>query len=120
MDGCHWKPSIWVGKAVQLGNAVPKLTKRLIDNLSGEAGDRIEWDTELRGFGVRVTTKGVKSFVIQYRNTSGRSRRHTIGQFGTWTVDEARTEARALLVEVDKGGDPVETKQARRGGTDSR
>lgn len=90
-----------------------KLTKRLIDSLSGEAGDRIEWDSELRGFGVRVTPKGVKSFVIQYRNISGRSRRHTIGQFGAWTVDAARAEARALLVAVDKGGDPAGDRQTR-------
>lgn len=93
---------------------MPKLTKRLIDNLNGDHGDRVEWDTELRGFGVRVTPKGVKSFVIQYRNTSGRSRRQTIGQFGTWTVDEARTEARALLVAVDKGIDPAEEKRTKR------
>ncbi len=93
---------------------MPKLTKRLIDNLTNDGGDRIEWDTELRGFGVRVTPKGVKSFVIQYRNASGRSRRHTIGQFGTWTVDEARTEARSLLVAVDKGNDPAEDKRLRR------
>ena len=93
---------------------MPKLTKRLIDNLTSDGSDRIEWDTELRGFGVRVTPKGVKSFIIQYRNASGRSRRHTIGQFGTWTVDEARTEARALLVAVDKGNDPAEDKRLKR------
>lgn len=93
---------------------MPKLTKKLIDNITGEAGDRIEWDSELRGFGVRVTPKGIKSFLIQYRNSSGRSRRHTIGRFGVWTVDAAKTEARALLVEVDRGGDPAGEKQAKR------
>ena len=93
---------------------MPKLTKRLIDSLTGEAGDHIAWDSDVRGFGVRVSAKGTKSFVVQYRNTSGRSRRHTIGQFGVWTVDAARTEARALLVKVDRGGDPASDKQARR------
>jgi len=58
-----------------------KLTKRSIDAISApERGDVVVWDTELRRFGLRVVHTGTKSFIIQYRNAYGRSRRKTLGQ----------------------------------------
>ena len=51
---------------------------------------------------------GLKSFVVQYRNAAGRSRRIVIGRYGLITVEEARREARALLGKVAKGIDPAE------------
>ncbi|MBS0278444.1 MAG: DUF4102 domain-containing protein [Proteobacteria bacterium] len=53
-----------------------KLLKRTVDALSPEATrDVFAWDGELRGFGVRVKPSGVKSYLIQYRNSEGRTRR---------------------------------------------
>lgn len=86
-----------------------KLTKRLIDATSSSDGkDVLVWDLGLRGFGLRIKPSGVKTFLVQYRNRDGRSRRHTIGQFGRLTVDEARKEAKILLGDVEKGNDPAE------------
>ena len=31
-----------------------------------EAGNRIEWDEKLSGFGVRITAAGVTSFILDY------------------------------------------------------
>lgn len=70
------------------------------------------------GFGVRIKPSGVKSFCVQYRNEQGQSRRVTIGRHGRLTVEEARKQARQLLADADRGGDPAESKaRALRGET---
>lgn len=84
-----------------------KLTKRFVDALVAPEKDRIEWDELTRGFGIRIKPSGVKSYVIQYRNTVGQSRRKTIGRHGVLTVDQARKIARDLLHDVASGNDPV-------------
>ena len=57
-----------------------KLTKRYIDGLSPpERGEYVVWDTDLKRFGLRVKASGSKSFLIQYRNSYGRSRRKSLG-----------------------------------------
>jgi hypothetical protein len=45
-----------------------RLTKRVVDLLVPEPADRFIWDSELKGFGLKVTPAGRKSFVAQYRN----------------------------------------------------
>jgi integrase len=93
---------------------MPKLTKRIIDDLKPAVKPHIEWDQELRGFGVLVLPSGVKSFVLQYRNVSGRSKRLTIGRYGVFTVDEARKVAREALGQVAQGNDPVSERSTHR------
>jgi integrase len=85
-----------------------KLTKRSIDAIKQNGTDRVLWDDELQGFGLRVKPSGLKSFLIQFRNRQGRSRRLTVGQYGRLTPEEARREARRLLSDVERGLDPVE------------
>ncbi len=65
----------------------------------------VMWDDELRGFGLRVYPSGRKAFVLSYR-FAGRKRLYTMGNFGLWTPDAARKEARRLLVLVEQGKDP--------------
>ena len=64
------------------------------------------WDTETKGFGLRVTAKGAKAFLLDYR-TGGRQRRITIGRYPDWSVAAARAEAREMKRSVDRGDDPM-------------
>ena len=92
---------------------MPKLTKKTVDAAtSNPAGrDRFVWDTDIKGFGLKVPPSGSKSYVLQYRNGEGRSRRYTIGKHGSpWTCDDARTRAITLLRGIATGGDPLAEK----------
>jgi Arm DNA-binding domain len=72
-----------------------KITKRTVD--TAQAGNRViwVWDSEVRGFGLKVTPSGQKIYVVHYR-TGGREtpmRRYTIGKHGwPWTPETARQE----------------------------
>ena len=46
-----------------------KLTKTAIDSLPISASDTIYWDAACPGFGVKVTPKGRKVFVVLYRTS---------------------------------------------------
>src|SRR6516165_4677499 len=71
------------------------------------------WDTEVKGFGLRASRGGAKSFFINYR-IEGREGRHTIGRYPTWSVEAAREEAKALRHRIDRGEDPARDKRERR------
>jgi len=58
------------------------LTKAKVEGLEAQSKEILYWDDSLVGFGVRVKPTGVKSYVVQYRNVLGNSRRKTIGQLG--------------------------------------
>lgn len=63
----------------------------------------------MKGFGLRVSEAGVRTFVIRYRVGGGRTgleRMHTIGRYGALTADKAREMARLALADVAGGGDP--------------
>ncbi|HOB12813.1 MAG TPA: integrase family protein, partial [Novosphingobium sp.] len=96
-----------------------KLSKRSVDGLlSPSKGQAVLWDTEVRGYGVRVLPSGTKTFILQYRNPEGIQRRINIGRYGILTVDQARDQARLFLASVIKGEDPAdETRRARKGMT---
>jgi integrase len=92
-----------------------KLTKRSADAASAVGSELFLWDDELPGFGLRVKKSGARSFIVQYRNANGRSRRLTLGHYGVLTVEEGRRAAKLALAEVVKGADPAENKKLARG-----
>ncbi len=70
-------------------------------------GNRIHYDSEVKGFGCRVTAKGTRAFVLNYRTRTGRERRYTIGAFPDWKTVAARAEASELKKRIDRGNDPL-------------
>lgn len=75
---------------------LPKLTKRFVESLTPKERDYFAWDSELKGFGVRVRPSGKKMFQVQYRK-GGRTRRVGIGRYGTVTPEMARSKAKEIL-----------------------
>ncbi|MBU2034040.1 MAG: site-specific integrase [Alphaproteobacteria bacterium] len=97
--------------------ATGKITKKSIDAVEAGSSSQFLWDTDLKGFGAKITPSGSISYVLQFR-MGGRetiARRYTIGAHGSpWTPTTARSEAERLLLLVGQGIDPVEADKQRR------
>ena len=87
-----------------------KLTKKIIRELTSAGKDMFVWDESLPGFGLRVKPSGVKTYVVQYRNRFGRSKRLSLGRVGELTLDQARKEAGKLRGDVALGNDPAQSR----------
>jgi integrase len=85
------------------------LTEAIIKRLAKPAtGNKVYYDADVPGFGIRITAGGTKAFIFNYRvRGTGRERRITVGRYPNWTVGAARKEARQLQQTVDQGGDPL-------------
>jgi integrase len=87
-----------------------KLGRRTLASLLPVVKPTIFYDTELTGFGLKVSPSGARSWIVEYRpGTGGRSvskRRMVFGTPKTLTPDQARTHAAALLAKVKLGADP--------------
>ena len=88
-----------------------KITKRLIDSTDPGDRDQVIFDSEISGFGLKVASSGRKTFILKYRNASGRQRKPTIGRYGDITLEQARKIAREWHAEIIKGGDPSADKR---------
>jgi integrase len=94
---------------------MPKLTKRFVDALKPVERDTLYRDDDLTGFALRLKPSGARTWVVQYRNSAGRTRKLALGRVGVLTPDEARQRARKVLGRVADGGDPSATRSAARG-----
>lgn len=96
--------------------ATGKVTKRSVDALKPGPRDLFLWDTDRKGFGVKLTPAGKLVYILQYR-MGGRAssvRRYTIGAHGIWTPIKAGEEAERLLRLVAQSTDPASEKQRSR------
>jgi integrase len=101
-----------------MGSAqMPKFTDRFLAGLRLESGrkDRLVFDSECRGLGVRVTPR-TRVFLVQWHDPATRRKiREPLGPWGAITIDQARDAARVKLGAVARGIDPrAERLQARR------
>jgi hypothetical protein len=82
------------------------LTNDLVRRLAAPAtGNRVVFDTKVKGFGVQITAAGSRSFVLKDRTKAGRQRQVTIGAFPAWSTTAARDAAAALKRRFDSGED---------------
>ena len=100
-----------VTKAIAMPKSTSKITKRAVDGAAPKAGRYIVWDSELKGFGLRVAESGTKTYFVRYRPRGlgrGAPKRFVVlGRHGVITPDEARNRARAILGAVAAGQDPA-------------
>src|SRR5262245_58935582 len=94
-----------------------KLTKSAIDALPTPKSDIVYWDAGCPGFGVKVTPKGRKVFIVLYRvgGAGSRLRKYTIGPYGRVTFHQARVAAQKVFAAKLEGRDPAaEKREAKR------
>jgi len=84
-----------------------KITKTLIDKT---AAPGILWDSEVRGYGLRVSPEGKKVFFVAGR-VNGKSLQFTIGPYGTFTEHLARQKAQQILQGMREGIDPRDVRK---------
>ncbi len=101
----------WAHDLVSVGEIVMKrkITDTAVRTIRCPADKREIFvrDTELRGFGMRVS-RNVTSFIYEARR-NGRPQRQTIGQWPAWSADEARERA----ADLRRGGGEVEVESRR-------
>lgn len=87
-----------------------KITKRIVEAMKPGPQDAFLWDTDIPGFGCKVTPKGARIYLLQYWR-GGSTRRFTIGRHGAeFTAEEARRKAGYLRGMVANGKDPAAAK----------
>ena len=94
-----------------------KMTKSNIDALPIGKSDIVYWDVGHPGFGVKVTPKGRKVFVVLYRTggAGSRLRKYTIGPYGRVTLHQAQVAAQKVFTAKLEGRDPAgERREAKR------
>ena len=94
-----------------------RLTKSAIDALPTSQSDVVYWDAGWPGFGVKVTPKGRKVFIVLYRTGGAGSklRKYTIGPYGRVTLHQGRVAAQKIFAAKLEGRDPAaEKREARR------
>lgn len=91
-----------------------RITKSKVDGLEAPlSGQAFIRDTELKGFAVRITVNGTRSFIIEKR-IGGRLRRFTLAKYPELTVEQARKEAQIQLGKIATGLDPIAERNATR------
>ena len=109
---CNLLPSCYLENEVHMK---AKLTVKSVEGIKPSIADVILWDTDLAGFGCKVTPKGKRSYFLYYRTKEGQQRRPAIGVHGPLKPEAAREIAKRWLAEVAQGRDPSLTRTQDRG-----
>ena len=79
-----------------------RLSKSTVDALQSRTTEYVAWDSSLIGFGVRVYPSGIKTYLLQVRY-NGQQHKWRLGRHGVVTADQARTDARLRLADLQRG-----------------
>jgi len=102
------------------GTMRAKITKRTVDAAKHGKRDSFIWDTDVKGFGLKMTPAGKKIFIFQFRKPRKKTPvRMTIGEYGEpfgengppLTADKARKEAEKHRGDVNRSVYPDEKKK---------
>src|SRR4051794_25907777 len=109
----------WLEVASRIEDQMPraKLRKTVIDALPTPLKETVHWDTGCPGFGIKITPKGRKVFVVMYRTAGAgsRLRKYTIGPYGRVTLHQARVTAQKVFAAKLEGRDlATEKKESRK------
>ena len=95
-----------------------RLSKKIVDALPVREAVYVAYDDSLAGFGCRVTPKGARSWIVEYRPHGGGRRvakkRITLGRVSVLTPDQARQTAAEILAKVRLGHDVPHDRAGRR------
>jgi integrase len=94
--------------------ATGKISKRTADALTPATKDGYLWDSMVKGFALKVTPRGTKTYLFEYKDDRRKTRRVTIGHHGVITAEQARDKAKVLAAEVDLGGNPAAERSDRK------
>lgn len=91
-----------------------KLTKATVEAAMPGDKDVNIWDTEIVGFGCKITPKNRRTYFLYYRTKEGQQRRPTIGTHGPMKPNVAREIALRWVADVAQGLDPSQTRTTAR------
>lgn len=106
----HDKPSNKHSSGSPSGSPKPEsivFTDKAIQHLKLTEKRRVVWAKGLKGFGLRITPKGTKSFVYKY-DIDGQDRWLTLGQYPKLKLAEAFKKYGEALEKVESGHDPAD------------
>lgn len=94
-----------------------RITQSFVDQVTlplpkedGKTNQAFYRDSATPGFGLRVTSGGTKSFIVEKR-IQGKVKRVTLGKYGNLTVEQGRDAAMRFLSEVATGKNPIAEKK---------
>ena len=89
-----------------------KITKTFVDKVQPSAsGYEIHWDDSVKGYGLRVSSRGKRVFIVMGR-VQGKPVQFTLGPYGVLTEAKAREKAQKVLQDMREGIDPRDSKRA--------
>jgi integrase len=96
-----------------------RLTKRPVDAAKPTDREYVIWDTDIRGFGLKVIPpngagRPRKVYLLKYRTKARQARKLSIGVHGDITADQARQIAGDWKAEIAQGGDPKAKRDEKR------